>query len=595
MIQRAITYARVSGDDRGKDGRNLAGQLEMCRDYVIHKGYALVAEMAEDDRGASGASFELEKLGEILELAKKRDFDVLVVREIDRLSRNLAKQLVVEEELNRSGIRIEYVLGEYADSPEGNLMKHVRAVVAEYEREKIKERIQRGKRLKVKAGSVMLPLDHPPFGYRIVKVGNLWQLEVYEPEAEIIRVLYNWYVHGDEDGKIMTLRSIAQRLTDLRIATPIDRKKKQGLNPGNKKRPLYEWSGSVIAHYLDREVYKGKWIYGRKSAEPIAVDVPPIVSKELWEAAHRIRKQKYVEGISVRKHSYLFARRIRCGLCSSVVVGTPVNGYLYYRCLALKKGKVIGVTCHAPHFRLEPVEQVVWDWIKQLLSDPIALQEGLEARLAETETQINPFRERLAVVESLIDQNNKELDRALELYLSNDFPKEMLISRKNELETALQSLEQEKARLVDVIEEQTLSPHQIEDIHEFARKIGAGLAEADQDFRRKRAIVDALDVRVVLSVEEGEKVVYAQCTLGEEEFKLDAKKAPKGGRSSGGEFRNISVENCEGCPRRNRLLCRASQALFGRARGPRQSPSGCRLHAPAGRFPPPGIGWPLGS
>ena len=570
MTPRAITYARVSGDDRGKDGRNLAGQLEMCREYVLEKDYTLLAEMAEDDRGASGASFELEKLGEILDMAKNHEFDVLVVREIDRLSRNLAKQLVVEEELNRSGIHIEYVLGEYADSPEGNLMKHVRAVVAEYEREKIKERIQRGKRLKVKAGSVMLPINRPPFGYKIVKKGNLWKLEVHEPDAMIIRQLYEWYVYGDENGKSMTLRGIAQRLTDTKVPTPMDIRKKQGVNAGAKKRALCEWSGSVIAHYLDREVYKGIWTYGRKSTEPITVDVPSIVATELWEKARKIRKQKYIENMPSRKNSYLFARRIRCGFCSSVVVGTPVNGYLYYRCLALKKGKVIGVTCHAPHFRLEPVEQVVWDWIKRLLSDPQALQEGLDARLAETENQINPFRERLAVVEGLLGQNNKELDRALELYLSNQFPKEMLLSRKNDLETALRSLEQEKSRLVDVIEEQTVSPNQIENIFEFANKISAGLEAADQDFHHKREIVDALDVRVVLTVEDGEKVVYAQCTLGEEEFKLNERKNSGGGHSSGGKFRNMSVENYADCRHKNPRRAYQGGAVFDPAHAPRQ-------------------------
>jgi site-specific DNA recombinase len=49
---RAVTYARVSGADRGRDGRNLAGQAEMCREYAQAKGYSVVAELAEDDRGA---------------------------------------------------------------------------------------------------------------------------------------------------------------------------------------------------------------------------------------------------------------------------------------------------------------------------------------------------------------------------------------------------------------------------------------------------------------------------------------------------------------------------------------------------------------
>lgn len=188
MNKRAVTYARVSSDDRGKDGRNLSGQLEMCREFAFKKEYQIVAEMAEDDSGAPGASFELEKLGQILEMAKEKSFDILIVRELDRLSRNLAKQLIVEEELKRAGIKIEYVLGEYEETPEGNLMKHVRAVVAEYERMKINERIQRGKRLKVKSGSVMLGLNRPPYGYRVIKSGNAWQLEIIEEEAQIIRL-----------------------------------------------------------------------------------------------------------------------------------------------------------------------------------------------------------------------------------------------------------------------------------------------------------------------------------------------------------------------------------------------------------------------
>ncbi len=145
-------YARVSGDDRGKEGRNLAGQLEMCREYAERHGWHAVAELAEDDRGASGAALELPQLDRVLEMARANEFDLLVTREIDRLSRNLAKQLIVEQELRRAGVEIQYVLGDYPDTPEGSLMKNVRAVIAEYERLKIAERVVRGRRNIVKRG-----------------------------------------------------------------------------------------------------------------------------------------------------------------------------------------------------------------------------------------------------------------------------------------------------------------------------------------------------------------------------------------------------------------------------------------------------------
>jgi DNA invertase Pin-like site-specific DNA recombinase len=75
MSKRAVLYARVSGDDRGREGRNLVGQLEMCREYAKKRAYTIVAELAEDDSGASGASFELPRLNEVRDLAQAGLFD----------------------------------------------------------------------------------------------------------------------------------------------------------------------------------------------------------------------------------------------------------------------------------------------------------------------------------------------------------------------------------------------------------------------------------------------------------------------------------------------------------------------------------------
>jgi site-specific DNA recombinase len=97
VTRRAVLYARVSGDDRQSEDRNLLSQLDMCRTYAQDRGYQIMAELHEDDQGASGAEFELPQLNHIRDLARAKAFDVLVVRELDRLSRNLAKQLTLEE------------------------------------------------------------------------------------------------------------------------------------------------------------------------------------------------------------------------------------------------------------------------------------------------------------------------------------------------------------------------------------------------------------------------------------------------------------------------------------------------------------------
>jgi site-specific DNA recombinase len=194
MSKRAVLYARVSSDDTRNDGRNLDSQLEMCRDFADQQGWEIVAKLAEDDRGASGASLDLPQLNAILDMAANGEIDVVVAREIDRFSRRLAKQLIIEEQLRRRGVQIAYVLGRYDDTPEGNLLKHVRAVIAEYERLKTAERTMRARRRLVKSGNVMVHCELAPYGYRLSE--DRTSFLVYEPEAQIGRSVFKMYTWG---------------------------------------------------------------------------------------------------------------------------------------------------------------------------------------------------------------------------------------------------------------------------------------------------------------------------------------------------------------------------------------------------------------
>lgn len=218
MTKRAVLYARVSGDDTGKEGRNLAGQVELCREYATKNDWQIIAELSEDDRGASGASWNLPKLNEALDMAQAGKFDALIVREMDRFARSLAKQLVIEEQFKRAGVNVLYVLEEYKDTPEGRLGKHIRATIAEYEREKIRERVVRGRRRAVKDGAVMLHGAGAPYGYdKAIQNGRV-TLVIRQDEAYIVTLIFDWYTI---DG--LTIREIARRLTDMGIPTPADK------------------------------------------------------------------------------------------------------------------------------------------------------------------------------------------------------------------------------------------------------------------------------------------------------------------------------------------------------------------------------------
>jgi len=521
MSKRAVLYARVSYDDRKNKARNLEGQIEDGRAYCQERGYRIVAELAEDDRGASGYDWDLPMLGQALDMARAGELDVFVTRELDRFARNLAKQLVIESEFKRYGVVVEYILGEYPDTPEGNLNKNIKAVIAEYERLKIKERMTRGLRRVCKDGKVMLHGNKPPYGYR----AEDRMLVIYEPEAQIVRLIFTWYVYGDETGKRLSMRAIAMRLTSMGVPTWAD----THTDFVKKKRGHGEWSRSSVRQILSNEVYNGIWYYGKTNGRTgkknprehwVPVEVPSIISRELWEKAQERRERNKETAKRNTKYEYLVGRRVTCGHCGNKMVGRLMSQkYWYYYC-PVHKGQRVEGECDNRYFNVAQVDKAVWSWVKELLLDPEALRRNLKVQQAKQEEANKPLHGRLAVIDDLLADNRRQLKKLLDLYLAEEFDKEMLTERKTRLEATVTALEKERAGLVTTLEATVLSDDQIMTIEDFARKVAEGLRTAEEDFEARRRIIDLLDVQVILAIEDGEKIAYVHCLVGEAELSI---------------------------------------------------------------------------
>ena len=516
MTERAVLYARVSSDDSRKDGRNLAGQLDMCRAYATEQGYSIIAELHEDDRGASGASFELLQLKRVREMAQAGEFDVLVCREIDRLSRSLAKQLIVEEELRRAGVQIAYVLGEYPDSPEGRLNKHIKATIAEYEREQIAERMTRGRLLKVSSGSI-LAHGHRPFGYNVVKVGGKWELEINDAEAPYVRLAFEWYARGDGERGPLSLREVARKLSELNVPTISDTM--QGYA---KARGRGEWGKATVQRMLGNETYNGVWRYGKVNGgegdDLLTVAVPPIISRELWTTVQAKRADNRQNARRKPKYNYLMARRLTCGSCGARVPGFPSHSVtskkvnLNYQCRATRDEYVRECKLQKS-FKAGEVDAVVWGWVKTLLLDPAALAHGLEDYQDEQARRNAPLTERVKVIDSLLADNRAQLGRLLDLYLAGEFARELLTERKIKLEATIGALEREQVNLATHLKAQILTEEQIRTLQDFAGQVSTALAAAEANFAARRQLIEMLNVEGTLALEEDEKVVYVRCLL----------------------------------------------------------------------------------
>jgi putative DNA-invertase from lambdoid prophage Rac len=134
---RAAIYARVSTLDQEPEN-----QLQELRRYVSARGWTAQEFV---DRGVSGAKDTRPALDALVRDAKRRRFDVLVCWRLDRLGRNLRHLILLLDELSALGVGfVSLAEGIDATTAAGRLQLHILGAIAEFERDRIRERVKAG-------------------------------------------------------------------------------------------------------------------------------------------------------------------------------------------------------------------------------------------------------------------------------------------------------------------------------------------------------------------------------------------------------------------------------------------------------------------
>jgi putative DNA-invertase from lambdoid prophage Rac len=134
---RAGLYTRVSTNDQ----QTLPMQLRTLRQYAARRGWVVAMQVKEVGSGAS-----LRQMREnLIEAARRREIDVVLVWRLDRWGRSVADLLTTLQELEHLGVGF-VSLTEALDltTPAGRAMAGLLAVFAEFEREVLRERVRAG-------------------------------------------------------------------------------------------------------------------------------------------------------------------------------------------------------------------------------------------------------------------------------------------------------------------------------------------------------------------------------------------------------------------------------------------------------------------
>src|SRR5256886_10969885 len=134
--KKAVIYARFSTDLQNE--RSIEDQTTLCRDYASREGMNVV-EVYEDRARSGGSIMGRGGLLRLLDHARERSFDVVVVEALDRLSRDMEDLAGIHKRLSFLGIEIRAVHDGTADA----ILIGIRGLVGQMQREGAKK-VRRG-------------------------------------------------------------------------------------------------------------------------------------------------------------------------------------------------------------------------------------------------------------------------------------------------------------------------------------------------------------------------------------------------------------------------------------------------------------------
>lgn len=352
MTTRAAIYARVSSATQ-RERHTIENQLRVLPAFVTEQGWSLADTYIDDGRSAKSGQLELrEGFARLLRDAEARRFELLVVVDVDRLTRtdSIEERARILGPFQRLGIDIVTPSGGRLDMRTmlGELWVTIQALGAAEENRKRGERIKAGKLRAIAEGRK--PSGPTPFGLHYDRVTKLWSID--EAAAAIVREIYQRVADGE---------------SCVRIAGDLAARAMRGPKKG--------WTPAAVYRCMHGRYTCGEWLVDKK--RDVAMAVPRILCDELWFAAQQALRRSQCRGLDRTTHVYLLQGIARCACGQPMIIRSGVKYYNAQRearehpAAYLCKGRMAKPrTCEAPIAHTGELDDRVWAAVIAELAEP---------------------------------------------------------------------------------------------------------------------------------------------------------------------------------------------------------------------------------
>ena len=477
---KAAIYARVSTEDQEREGTSLGSQLTACQDKAQELGYD-ISEKYTIRETYSGLSLNRPKLDQLRQWVRDKEVDAVVAYTLDRVSRDPVHFIILQEEMERSGVELILVTEDLDNSDLGLLITHIKGYAAKLEVEKIRERTMNGKRERVRNGK--LPTGRGIlYGYDYDRELGI---NVANDKLSIVRMVGEWLM---EEG--IFLNEACRRLMEKSIPAP-----KGG----------YRWSRGTLGRIMRNPTYAGKSYAGKTRTEgkkrigcpeanriliPNAVDRTAFTWEE-WEIIQRQLDRNRELSPRNRKLTYLLSGRLFCKLCGRKYYGVPVHGKPYYRC----SGRVRFLSdrrCTSKTINASRLDEAVWAEVAKALENPGIILAGLQ-HSKDGINQEGFLEEELDRIVKRLKALDEEQEQLLQ-WAMKGFPEDMVVKENEKINrerTELQRAIQETEKKLEQAKESHID---LEKIDDFCKIASQNLA--DFGYAEKKLALETLKTKV---------------------------------------------------------------------------------------------------
>jgi DNA invertase Pin-like site-specific DNA recombinase len=235
----AVAYCRVS-TSKDEQLDSLEAQQNFFAEYAKKNGYNLIK--IYPDEGKSGTKIKNRtQLLKLLVDASRKQFDVVLIKDVSRLARNTVDFLTSIRQLRSYGIKVVFVNYDQTSSDSSEFMLTLLSAIAQEESANTSKRVKFGKKMNAENGRV------PNFVYGYDKIkGEYFSLSINESEAKIVKRIFEMYVSGNYGQN-----KIAMQLN------------KEGL----KTKRGCKWSQNAVSRILSNTIYIGIVANGKEEVE----------------------------------------------------------------------------------------------------------------------------------------------------------------------------------------------------------------------------------------------------------------------------------------------------------------------------------------